>query len=313
MAKKLTYLKRELDLKEGAGIVYGISDNYLATFVSKKKEIEIFIDAKVDASDTEAVERLREFIQKNATGYKITASSLTRTGISITVGEHDQEIVLELYYLLINQLKVLKIPGTGYCSNCGQKIPGARQIVKINNHVHACDQRCAQRIMESDKGKAMAKKKSTRAPLGMLGAFLFSALGTIPYLYLGYKGFPCWYAAILIPIFCWLGYFIFGGKPSILKVFTCILFPILFFAAASLGLLGNAVYTIWMQGGLVFSTNDVITAVIDALKGNATIQTEFINKQLIYGGIFVLIGYIFTLPHSYGKSQPEFAILKDNL
>jgi hypothetical protein len=312
MALTLKYLKKELDLKESFGVVYGMFDNYLATFSHKNKEIEIFVDAKVDPSDGEAVGRLRTFIQNNAAGYKITASSLSNTGISITVGIKDQDLVSEFFYLLINQLKILKIRGADYCANCGGAIKGGRKIVKIGSHSHSCDEDCAEKIMSSKRATAARTKVSRHGFPGFLGALIFCLIGSAPYFYLGYNGYSCAYAAFLIPLAAALGFFLFGGRRGWAKLLTCALVPAAVFLAVSCVLLGYSVYSFWFDAGYVFTVPELASAVLDGLSADGALRDGFIFNQLLTGVFFLLAGYVFTLPTAFARPDPYFAILKDN-
>jgi len=311
MALNLKYLRKELDFTEAAGVVYGCYENYIVTFSLKNKEVEVFVDAKVDPSDTEVVERLRAFIQNNANGYKITASSLSNTGVSMTVRVRDQEVILELFYLLINQLKVLKVSGADRCANCGEEIPDKRKLVKIGAHVHACDAECATRIMSSDKAKAARTKVSKRGFPGFIGALLFSLVAAIPYFLLGYHGMTCHYAAILIPIACGVGFFLFGGKRGWAKLVTCILLPVLVFAAAAVVTLGYTYYRLLLSQGYVVSIIEISDQIIEAVSPNAELFTVMIQRQLLFGAIFLAIGWLFTVPTAYQRPDPYFALLKD--
>lgn len=311
MPLSLKHLKKELDLIEGFGIYYAVFETYVVTFADKNKETDIFVDAKVDPSDTDAVNRLRTFIQNNANGYKITASSLSNTGVSMTVSEKDQDVVLELFYLLINQLKILKIKGSDYCANCGELIDGRRETVKIGNHAHSCDVECAERIMSSDKAKAAKTKVAKRGLPGFLGALLFTIIGTVPYFILGYNGFPCSYAAVLIPLMCGAGFFLFGGKRGWAKFLSCLLLPLFFYCLGAFALLGYSIYNVWWNLGYVFTISEIISAILNNLKDNDMLREGFVFRQLLFGGVFLLIGYVFTLPNAYSKPEPYFALLKD--
>lgn len=312
MALSLGFLKRELDFSESAGVVYGNLDDYIATFSLKAKEIEIFIDAKVDPSNNEVVDKLRTFIQSYANTFKITASSLSSTGVSITVGERDQEGVLELFYHLLNQLKFLKVEGNGICANCGDAIQGKRHLVKIGTHVHACDEVCADRIMSSEKAAVAKTKVKKRGFPAFLGSILFSIIGILPYLVLGYYGLPCYFAAFAIPISCAVGFFLFGGKRGWVKLLTCLVLPVLFFGAAVIGALGYSIYDQWLQAGYYIEVQYVWDAMLAHFHPLTGDLFSTLYDQLMYGGIFVLLGYLFTLPTAYARADPYFAILKES-
>ena len=312
MPLSLKHLKKELDLNESANIYYGLFENYIVSFSGKNKETEVFVDAKIDPAETETVDRLRKFIQNNANGYKITASSLSNTGVSMTVDLKDQDVVLELFYLLINQLKILKVKGTGYCANCGNAIDSGRKIVKIGNHAHTCDEDCAERIMSSDKAKATKTKVAKRGVPGFFGALLFALIGCVPYFVLGSNGMVCSYAAFLIPVMAGFGFFLFGGKRSFVKLFTCIFVPLILYALTAFGAMGYALYNRWWDAGFVFTVSDIIAAIIDGLKANDAFVEGFFYRHILFGGVFLLAGYVFTLPTAFARPEPYFAILKDN-
>jgi len=308
---KLKSLKKELDLKSAYGLAYGLVDNYLVTFTQIKNEITIFVDAKVDPEDQTVVEKMRHFIQSSASSYKIVESSLSNTGISLTVSDTDQDLVIELFYLLINQLRLFRIPGADCCSNCGMPISD-RRIVKIGSHVHACDYECSMRILSSDRAKSVQKPATSQAVSGFIGALIFSVLGAIPYILLGYNGIPCFFAAVIIPIAAGLGFTLFNGKKGIAKLIFCFILPLAAFASACIGLLANSVYVAWWDNGYVFTVNEVISAVFASIKTSEYIKAEFVMRQLLFGGIFLAIGYIFTLPNAYARPVPYITVIKDN-
>lgn len=305
----LRYLKKELEFSESVGIVYGMVGQYLVTFSLKRKSVELFIDAKIDPADTVAVDRLRAFIQNNAVGYHITASSLSNTGISMTLSGKDQEVMMELVNILINELRLLKISGATHCSNCGEPIEGKQQMVKIGSHAHVCDSPCAERIMGSDKAKAARVKIVKRGLPGFFGALIFSGLAAALYFFLGIKSLPCYYAAVLIPVAADLGFFLFGGKRGWAKMTACALLPLFFFALAVFGLLLYPAYAQWTADGYLFTFAEFINTTLNALK-TSTVLAEGFNRQLLFGGICLTIGYVAALPSAYARPIPYFALLK---
>lgn len=306
----LRHLKKELELSESVGILYGTIEHYLVTFSLKPKSVELFIDAKIDPADTVAVDQLRTFIQSNATGYHVTASSLSNTGISITLTEKDQEVIIELLHLLINELKMLKINGANYCSNCGELIENESKMVKIGSHAHICDDQCADRIMTSDKAKAARVKVVKRGLPGFLGALIFTAAAAALYYFLGIKALPCYYAAVLIPIAADLGFFLFGGKRGWAKLTSCTLLPLLFFFVAIWGLFIYSVHVQWTADGYVFTFAELITTALENLKASPTLAEGFYSRQLLFGGICMAVGYVATLPTAYTRPAPYFSLLK---
>ncbi len=309
MANKLKAIRKELGLQDGPGLIYGYFEKYLISINQKDKQFELFVDAEIDENDRTVIETLRDFIKTNASSYGIKNSSLSNTGLSLIISDKKGDELVEFFYLLVNQMKMLHIAGSEYCSNCGAPLGDDSVILKIGAHAHTTDRSCANKIVESKKAKYVNKPKA-RVFLGFVGALLVGIIGTLPYLYLGYKDYPCFFAAFLIPLFCFFGYGLFGGKPSIGKIIICLLMPVLLFAAASAGLLGYSVFTQWYDAGYVFTIKDLLTTVWQNLLTSSALRETFIYRQVLFGGIFVLAGYVFTLPTCYKRPIPYFCILK---
>lgn len=310
MTKRLRQIKKELGFTEGPGLIYGYYSDYLVTFSQMDKELELFVDAELDESDEEMLDKLRLFLKANAPAYNLTGSSFSNTGISVRVSTKESEALLEFFFIFMNQLKLLHVPGAAYCANCGGEIGDDHVLLKIGSHVHTCDEPCAQKIVSSGKAKA-AGKTSKRVLPGILGALLIGLLGAVPYIFLGYKGYTCAPAAFLIPLAVAFGFYLFGGKPGMGKLLTCILLPLVLFAVAAAGLLGLSVYQDWALNGYVFTMGELIEAIRTTFLGNEAFREAFLYRQVLFGGIFLLAGYVFTLPTAYAKPDPYFMTLKE--
>lgn len=310
MAKKLRYIKKELGFAEGPGLIYGYYGNYMVSFSTEDKEIELFVDAELDENDEETLEKLRTFLKGNAHAYNLTGTAFSPTGISVRTEEKNYEGLLEFFYIFMNQLKLLRVPGADLCSNCGAPLINEHVILKIGNHAHTCDDDCAQKILSSGKAKA-ANKTNKRVFLGTVGAILISLLSTALYIYLGYAGYPAAPAAFLIPLAATFGFYMFGGKQGVGKLIVCFIVPLIVFAVAALTTMGLTVFQSWSAEGYVFSIKELLSAISSVLKDNELFREQFLYRQVLFGGIFLLAGFVFTLPTAYAKPAPYFAILKD--
>jgi hypothetical protein len=146
--------------------------------------------------------------------------------------------------------------------------------------------------------------------LGFVGALLVGLLGVMPYLYLGYNGYACAYAAFLIPLASAFGYYMFGGNPSLGKLIVCFILPLFLYLLAALGLLCYSVYASWFEAGYVFTLKELVGTVLEHLRTNPALTEEFVYRQALFGGLYLLIGYVFTLPTAFQRPEPYFAILK---
>lgn len=310
MANSLKHIKKELGFSEGPGLIYGYYDDYMVSFSMLDKEIELFVDAALDENDQDTLNRLRTFLKSNAASYDLTGTSFSPTGISVRAGEKKYEPLLEFFFIFMNQLKLLRIAGKGVCANCGLPIGDNGVLLKIGHHAHTCDDACAQRILTSGKAKA-AEKTKKRVFAGTLGAILVGLLGAILYFILGLLGYTCAPAAFLIPLAAALGFYAFGGRPCVGKAVVCFVVPLIVFALVCLVLLGYSVYTAWTAGGYVFTFSELFDSLIGVLRDSAEFREQFLNRQVLFGGIFLLAGFVFTLPTAFAKREPYFMILKE--
>ncbi len=299
---KLGYFKKELELSRDRDIVYGKCGDYIVTFNENEWEVELFVDARLGSVETERIEALKQFVQRSAAGYKLQSFSVTSTGASVVVLKKNADSLLEFSTLLLSEMKTLGIPGDTVCSNCGRRI-GTHRLVRIANHAHSCDPECVERLLENAANQKPARTRHKGSFVGFIGALFGVILAAAGYVYLGLNGWFCAGVAVLMPAFASAGYALFGGKPSVSKGMAVILLPLLFFAAAAFFVLLYSVYHDWIALGYVFSLRELFDCVAQSLLLPA-LKEEFLIKQLAEGGIFLLIGYIFSLPQAFSKKQP---------
>ncbi|MEG0912946.1 MAG: hypothetical protein RSA97_03785 [Oscillospiraceae bacterium] len=299
---KLGLFKKELELTRSDDIVYGKYDDYIVTFTENEKEVELFVDTRLGSVDSDTIAELKKFVQASSVGYKLISFSMSATGASVVVNKKNASSLLEFCFLFISQLKTLGIPGDNVCSNCGRQITHS-SLVRIANHAHSCDPECVQKLIAGSAGKQRKRTVQKGSFLGFIGALLGVILAVSGYVYLGMNSYFCAAAAMLFPIFASVGYTLFGGKPCAAKGITVIMLPILFFAAAAFGILCYSVYAQWISLGYVFSVSELTVQVAKSIATPKLIQ-EFVYEQVLIGGIFILIGYIFSLPQAFAKKQP---------
>lgn len=310
ITKSLKHIKKELEFSEAPGLVYGYYGDYMVSFSLLDREIELFVDAALDENDSDALGKLRTFLKGNAAAYELTGTSFSPTGISVRTLEKNYEALLEFFFIFMNQLKLLHVAGREVCANCGEKIRGDGVVLKIGNHAHTCDETCAQKIMEGGKAKTQARSKGRALP-GVIGAGVVGLLGAVPYFVLGTLGLPCAPAAFLMPLAAAFGFYAFGGRPGTGKVITCILVPIVVYLLACFALLGFVVYSDWSNSGFVFSFKELFDTIRRTFADSAEFREQFFNRQMLFGGLFLLVGYVFTIPTAFTKREPYFMLLKD--
>ena len=298
---KLGIFKKELELSRDGDIVYGRCGDYIVTFSEQNREVELFVDARLGRVDSGAIDELKAFVQASAAGYKLVSFSMTSTGASVVVAKKNASLLLEFSALLISQLKTLGIPGAGICSNCGQPM-GSYNIVRIANHAHACDSECASRLLAGASRQQPVYVRQQGSFLGFMGALLFVLLSAAAYAYLALNSYFCAWVAVIMPIAASLGYALFGGKPCAGKGTSVLLLPLLFFSGAAFFVLLYSVYLHWIDLGYVFSLRELISLVSKNLTA-PVLKSEYLYKQVAEGFVFLLIGYIFSLPQAFSKKQ----------
>lgn len=307
---KLKPFIREFSLKCEYDVCYGVYENYLVTFSHYDKSIELFIDSRLGTLDRASYERLRGIIQSNANGYGVKSFQLTATGLSVVVGDKEADTLLDFFYMLVNELRYLKVPGCEVCTNCGRAIDGESAVIKLGRHVHTCDRQCADRI---ERGSADVKKPSSngRPVLGFVGALILCVLSCAVYLFFGYKGWFCSWAVMLMPIFAFLGFRLFGGRPSLGAGISCVVAPLLVFPLASFSLLTYMSGEQWLSGGYSFSVRELIECVKNYILNSFSLSDPFVVRQLGMGLVFLALGLLFVLPSCRGrKRSPRFARLE---
>ncbi len=306
---KLKPFVREFSLKCEYDVCYGVYENYLVTFSHYDKSIELFIDSRLGMLDRASYERLRGVIQSNANGYGVKSFQLTATGLSVVVGDKDSDVLLDFFYMLINELRYLKVPGCEVCTNCGRQIEDGQVVIKLGRHVHTCDRQCANRI---EQGSSDIKKPTSngRPVLGLVGALILCVLSSAVYLYFGYRGWFCSWAVMLMPIFAFLGFRLFGGRPSLAAGISCTVAPLVVFPLASFSLLTYLSGVQWFTGGYSFSVRELIECVKNYVVANFSFSDPFVIRQLGMGLAFLALGLLFVLPSCRGRRRtPRFARL----
>ncbi len=299
----LRKIAKKLDLTRSDDIAFGSRSGYTVTFVSTEKELELFVDARLVSVDAPVIDTLKQYVQSQSSSFCLKSFSMSATGASVTVAKKDSELLLDFFPLFLKRLRDLGVPGDSVCSNCGRPLRAEPRYVRLSNHAHSCDPACAERLL----AKPAAAKKSGARPhgsvLGFTGGLLACLLAAALYFRLGAAGRYCAWSAALFPILTYYGYKFLGGKGSVGRGLTVILLPLLFFALTAGALLCYLVFLNWRAGDYVFTLNELVQNVRAVLAQSGEIRQSAL-LQVYSGGVFLLIGYIYTLPIAFAKRRP---------
>ncbi len=311
VSNRLKPFVKEFSLEYSNDVCFGMYDEYLVSFAHFDKSIELFIDARLGTLDRASYERLRGLIQSNSNGYGVKSFQLTATGLSVVVGDKDPDSLLNFFYMLINELRYLKVAGKSVCTNCGRVINGDEVIIKLGRHAHVCDAQCATKIEHSASDKEVPVSRG-HSFLGIIGALVLCLASAAVYIYFGYRGWFCAWAAVLMPIGACYGFKLFGGKPSTTMAVTTIVLPAVIFPLSAFALLAYEAGISWYAEGYSFSIRELITQVWEYFITAFNVNSNFVVWQLLTGLAFLVIGYIFAIPSCRGrKLAPHFARLKE--
>lgn len=304
----LNKIAKELNLKNRYGIYYGDVNGYVVSISRREHALELFIGAHTAELPQKLLGELESFLGLNALAYNADSYALTKTGLSVKLSNKQEALsnTVEFVHLVINQLHSLSIPGAELCGNCGKKLEQG-VLVKVGEHVHICDEDCANKLAASKK--KFVKKTPRHFFAGFIGAVMGSIIALAAWLYLSYFGYYSAPAAVLIPLLALLGYKLFGGKNCIGKAVAVPLISLINYALGAFGLIYYIVLKEWRDGGYIFTHTELLNTLISSFTERSELINAFIYNQLIAGAAFVLIGIIIVIPFSLRRREKFTAIL----
>ncbi len=301
-------IARELGLKNRYGIYYGNVNDYVVSLSRHERETELFIGAHTSELPQKLMSELESFLGLNALAYNADSYTLTKTGISFKLPNKQSTLstTAEFIRLVVGQLKTMRIPGAELCGNCGKALETG-VYVKVGEHVHICDEDCANKLAASKR--KFTKKTPRHFFAGFIGAVMGSVIALAGWLYLSYFGFYSAPAAVLIPLLALLGYKLFGGNNCIGKAVMIPIISIINYALGTFGLIYYIVFKEWRDGGYIFTRSELFNTLISAFTERSELIDSFIYNQLLAGAAFILIGIIIVIPYSLRRREKFTAIL----